>query len=99
MLKPEFDPDIQLVETSGGVQLSMSMDRAWITEQKRRLVTSAILGFAAISNLPFEDVDGTALRIERDYSGHIRNSANPSPGPFEYSTGGAHTWNLLPAQR
>ncbi len=99
MLKPEFDPDIQLVETSGGVQLSMSMDRAWITEQKRRLVTSAILGFAAISNLPFEGVDGTALRIERDYSGHIRNSANPSPGPFEYSTGGAHTWNLLPAQR
>jgi alpha-N-arabinofuranosidase len=99
MLKPEFDPDIQLVETSGGVQLSMSMDRAWITEQKRRLVTSAILGFAAIPNLPFEDVDGTALRIERDYSGQIRDLANPSPGPFEYSAGGAHTWNLRPAQR
>jgi len=99
MLKPEFDPDIQLVETSGGVQLSISMDRAWITERKRRLVTSAILGFAAIPNLPFEDVDGTALRIERDYSGQIRSLANPSPGPFEYSTGGAHTWNLRPAQR
>lgn len=98
LLKPEFDPDIQLVENSQGVQLAMTLDRAWIAEQKREFVTSALLGLAAIPNLPFERADGTAVRIESDYSGRPRDRSNPCPGPFEYSSGGAQNWSVWQAQ-
>jgi alpha-N-arabinofuranosidase len=98
LLKPEFDPDIQLVENSHGVQLAMMLDLAWITEQKRKFVTSALLGLASIPNLPFEHADGTAIRIESDYFGRPRNRSNPCPGPFEYSSGGAHTWSIWHAR-
>jgi alpha-N-arabinofuranosidase len=94
LLKPEFDPDIQLVENSQGAQLAMVLDRAWITEQKRKFVTSALLGLAAIPNLPFEHADGAAIRIDSDYSGRTRNRSNPCPGPFEYSSGGVHNWSI-----
>lgn len=98
LLKPEFDPEIQLVENSQGVQLAIMLDRAWITKQKRQFVTSALLGLAAIPNLPFERADGTAIRIESDYSGRPRNRSNPCPGPFEYSSGGAHKWSIWHAR-
>lgn len=98
LLKPEFDPDIQLVESSQGVQLVMMLDHAWIAEQKREFVTSALLGLAAIPNLPFERPDGTAIRIENDYSGQPRNRSNPCPGPFEYSSGGTHIWSIWPTR-
>jgi len=82
LLKPEFDPDIQLVENDQGVQLTMMLDHAWITEQKPKFVTSVLLGLAAIPNLPFECAGGTAIRIENGYSGRPRNRSNPCPGPL-----------------
>ena len=41
------------------------------------------LGNAAIPNLPYEQPDGTPLRVDTDYFGKVRNEANPTPGPFE----------------
>jgi alpha-N-arabinofuranosidase len=98
LLKPEFDPQIQLVENSHGVQLDIMLDLAWITEQKRKFVTSALLGLASIPNLPFERADGTAIRIESDYLGRPRDQSNPCPGPFEYSSGGAQNWSIWHAR-
>jgi alpha-N-arabinofuranosidase len=41
-----------------------------------------------IPNLPFEQADGTPIRIDKDYLGNPRNLANPFPGPFEKSHDG-----------
>jgi alpha-N-arabinofuranosidase len=41
-----------------------------------------------IPKLPFENADGTPVRIDKDYSGSTRNPANPFPGPFEKPEGG-----------
>ena len=36
-----------------------------------------------MSNLPFENADGSPLRIVADYFGKQRNESNPTAGPFE----------------
>jgi len=86
--KPEFDPRIKLVEQADGFYLEISLDKAWGVEQRRKLVTSGLLGNATIPNLPFENADGSPIRIQTDYFGNRRNEANPFPGPFEIPEGG-----------
>jgi alpha-L-arabinofuranosidase len=50
------------------------------------LVTTELLGTAVVPNAPFVQPDGTPYRLDRDYSRAARNAANPSPGPFEFTT-------------
>lgn len=52
-------------------------------ERTRNLVTTKRLGKAAIPDLPYEQADGTPIRINTDYFGKKRNESNPTPGPFE----------------
>ena len=54
-----------------------------LTEQKRDLVTSELLGKVIVPDLPFENVDGSAVRVDTDYFGKKRNPSNPAPGPIE----------------
>ncbi len=58
-------------------------DKAWAADRTRKLVTTDLLGKAAIPNPPYEQPDGTPIRIDTDYFGKSRNEANPTPGPFE----------------
>jgi alpha-L-arabinofuranosidase len=83
LVRPEFDPAIKLVETSVGFDLELTLDTAWSAERTRALVTTERLGKASIPNLPWEQLDGAAIRVNTDYSGKPRNEANPLPGPFE----------------
>jgi len=83
LLKAEFDPAIKLVEKADGFHLEGKFDAAWATERTRKLVTTDLLGKAAIPNLPYERPDGTPIRVNTDYFGKNRNEANPTPGPFE----------------
>jgi alpha-N-arabinofuranosidase len=53
------------------------------SKPKTKLVTTDLLGKAKIPNLPYENSDGTPLKINTDYFGKPRNLANPTPGPFE----------------
>jgi alpha-N-arabinofuranosidase len=46
-------------------------------------VTTALLGRAKVPDLPFENTDGSTLRVDRDYFDKPRNEGNPAPGPFE----------------
>ena len=57
-------------------------------EQTRKLVTTDLLGKAVIPNLPFENADGSPIRLNTDYFGKKRDEANPFPGPFELPGGG-----------
>ena len=77
------------------MSVEIAFDKNWLTEQKRKLVTTASLSKAIIPNLPFENVDGTPLKIDTDYFGNKRNVANPSPGPFEILKSGKQKIKLI----
>jgi alpha-L-arabinofuranosidase len=47
------------------------------------LVTTALLGKAKISELPYENADGLPLKVDRDYLGQRRNPTRPTAGPLE----------------
>ena len=94
LIEPDFDPAIKLVEKDGAFHLEMKLDNKWATEQHRDLVTSELLGTAQIPNLPFVRSDNQSIRIDTDYSGRARNSANPFPGPFERPEGGKQSISI-----
>jgi alpha-N-arabinofuranosidase len=51
------------------------------------LITTELLGKAAIPNAPFEKPDGTPYRLDSDYFGKKRSVKNPNPGPFVLQDG------------
>jgi alpha-L-arabinofuranosidase len=81
--KPEFDPMLKLIEKADGFYLEIKFDKSWTAERKCQLVTTELLGKAKISGLPYENADGSPLRIDVDYFDKKRNEANPTVGPFE----------------
>lgn len=83
LVKPEVDPALRLKTTADGVYLQFKFDQAWTTEEPRKIVTSAILGNAVIPDLPYEQPDGSPIRIDKDYLEKSRSQTNPTPGPFE----------------
>ncbi len=83
LLKPELDPGLKLIQKTDGWYLEIQADSKWATEQKRMLVTTELLGKAKIPDAPFENPDGSPLKLATDYFGKRRNPDNPFPGPFE----------------
>ena len=83
-----YNADAELVKDKNGVYLDISFDHAWLTRYKRSLVTTALLGNALVPGLPFENPDGSPVRVDTDYAGRPRDTANPSPGPFEITRSG-----------
>ena len=78
-----FDTGAKLIPEGNKMYLEIALDKNWLLQQKRKMATTATLDKAVIPNLPFENVDGTPLKIAADYLGNARNQLNPSPGPFE----------------
>jgi hypothetical protein len=83
LLKPDFDAQVKLVQKEDGWYLSLATDKAWRNEAKCQPVTTELLGKAKIPNLPYENADGTPLKLDTDYFGKPRDPAHPFPGPFE----------------
>ena len=73
-----FDPKV----TYADGYLQLSLNKA-LKKADTKLVTTEILGKAKIPGLPYENSDGTLLRIDTDFFGKQRNKQNPTPGPFE----------------
>jgi alpha-N-arabinofuranosidase len=84
LVKPDFDPRLQLLVKAGGVYLEMESDPKWSDAQSRKLVGTALLGKAVIPDLAYEQPDGSPIRIDTDYFGSSRSQSNPTPGPFEH---------------
>ena len=82
VVDPGSGPAPKLLEKGDGFYLPIAFDGAF-GGRKRQLVTSALLGKAAIPDLPYEGPDGSPIRIDRDYFGKTRPSSGPTPGPFE----------------
>jgi alpha-N-arabinofuranosidase len=82
VVAPGFDPALKLAEKPDGFFLEIVLDKTF-GDRPRRTVTTALLGRAAIPDLPYEQADGAPVRIDLDYFGKKRNASNPTPGPFE----------------
>ena len=96
LVRPEFDPAVKLVEQPDGWYLELSLDKDWGTAQARKLVTTKLLGKAAVPKLPYEQPDGSPWRLNTDYFGKPRAEANPFPGPFELPEGGTQRLRVWP---
>ena len=81
----DFKADPKLEEKPDGWWFEMAVDPAWVSKQQRALVTTDVLGKAQIPDARFEQPDGTPYRLDTDYSGGMRNTTNPAPGPFRFS--------------
>ena len=84
VVEPDFNPHLRLITQPGGLYLKIRYDKKWTDVEPRKLVTSGLLGKAAIPDLPYEQPDGSPIRIDRDYFGKSRNPLNPTPGPFAH---------------
>ena len=85
LVLPESDPGIKVVEKPDGLYLEITLAKAWFEKQPRQLVTTQRLGRAKVPDLPYEQPDGSPLRIDTDYFGAKRPEKNPMVGPFETS--------------
>ena len=83
IVKSDFDAAPQLVSKPGALYLEFKFDQSWTEGRPRQIVTTALLGKAAIPDLPYEQPDGSPIRIDTDYLGKSRSESNPMPGPFE----------------
>ncbi len=77
-----WNPSLALEESDGGGYLSLYLVPA-LTQVATTGVTTARLGRTRLSNLGYENADGSALRIDTDYLGRPRDPARPTAGPFE----------------
>lgn len=78
----KLDPQLRLASENGEVALSVAFEQA-PANPGAVLVTTELLGKAKIPDLPYENADGSPLRVDADYFGATRSAANPTPGPFE----------------
>lgn len=76
-----YNPDVMLIETDDSVFLQFSPDKEYYSH-KGKLLTTELLGKAKIPNAAFNNPDGSPLKIDTDYFGHLRTDENNSVGPF-----------------
>ncbi len=87
--RPDLNPAIQLMKYiyTDRVNLILTVDEA-VGNPHAALVTTALLGKAAIPGLSYDSPDGLPLKVDADYFGRPRDASNPTPGPFEKPGGG-----------
>lgn len=84
----DHDPDLRLVEEAGEWTIHLSLGMS-LREMETVLVTSGLLGRAKVPGMPYVNADDSPVTVDRDYFGKQRDTARPTPGPFEEAaTGG-----------
>jgi len=77
----DCDLKVQLSEQRGRMLLQME-PCAELASAKERLITTELLGRAAVSGLPYDNADGSPITLDRDFLGVKRDPAHILPGPF-----------------
>ena len=98
LLLNEVSLPFTLQETEEGFYVDYAPMISVLDEIKYPIVTSALLGRAAIPGLPFENRDGTPLAITRDYFDAHRQESDTFPGPIEMISGMPETIQLWPLE-
>lgn len=86
----QLDPEIRLEEKGKEVFLHIKVDESF-NNVITKLVTTSLLGRAKMPDTPFENPDGSPLKIDSDYSGGKRSEKAPKVGPFEKLGQGVQT--------
>lgn len=94
----ERDPQVKLVRTPKGLTLQFQPGPE-LRQARTRLVTTEMLGHAAIPDLPFVNPDGSPLRLKTDFLGRKRSRTAPTPGPFEQPGPALPTLRVGPASK
>lgn len=94
--KPDFDTNAKLVQKMDSWYLQINVDNNWLLGNKRKLVTTELLGKAIIPSQEFTNPDGSSIVVDYDYFGAKRNSVNPFPGPFEFAKSGVQEIKVWP---
>jgi alpha-N-arabinofuranosidase len=76
------DAGVKLVTEDDRFVLHLNLGVEW-QRANTALVTTSYLGKARVPGLPYENADGTRLKIATDYFGSKRSRSHPTPGPFE----------------
>ncbi len=97
LVRPDAWPQVTLQHEGGTVILAITFDADWAKSSERPLVTTELLGTAAIPKVPFERPDGTPYRLDTDFFGSKRDAGNPFPGPFEVRESGRRELRIWPA--
>ncbi|MDD4267633.1 MAG: right-handed parallel beta-helix repeat-containing protein [Pirellulales bacterium] len=87
LLQEGADPGLKLVQKGDGVSLHLAWGPA-LANAKTALVTTQLLGKARIPGLPYENPDGSPLKVDTDYFGKPRSEERPTAGPFENPAAG-----------
>ena len=86
-----------MAEERDRVLLHFTLDQA-VQRSNAGLVTTALLGKARIPGLPYENPDGSPLKIDTDYFDRPRNPSRPTAGPFERSGSGRLKLKVWPVR-
>jgi hypothetical protein len=81
------DPRVRTIREAGKIVLQLNTGSE-LREAQTRFVTTDLLGKTKVAGLPYENPDGSSLRIHTDYLGKKRNRKSPAPGPFESAASG-----------
>jgi hypothetical protein len=93
VIATDHNPQVKLVQDNSQFILHLDVGPE-LKQARTELVTTKLLGKAQIPSLPYEQADGSALKINRDFFGHKRSRTNPTPGPFEHPGQGSATIRL-----
>ena len=96
LVPKKFDPALALVEKDGSMVLEADFSMAWTAGTPRKIVTTDLLGKAAVPDLPYENRDASPLKLDTDYFGAARKAENPFPGPFEITQSGKQSLTVWP---
>ncbi|MGZ4973795.1 MAG: right-handed parallel beta-helix repeat-containing protein [Limisphaerales bacterium] len=75
------NPGIALVTQDGAFILHLNIGLE-LKQAKTAVITTVLLGNARVPGLPYENADGSDVRIVTDFFGKTRGKS-PTPGPFE----------------
>jgi len=75
-------PTVELFEEGDAVFLHTDVDRGPLESANTELVTTGLLGDAAVPGVPYVAPDDTPIRVDTDYFGSERATERPVPGPF-----------------
>lgn len=96
LVDSEYQSQIAVNKKASGVYLQMDIPANLISSKSRQFITTELLGKARIPQVPFVSPDGSPIRIDRDYLGDKRDTANPFPGPVESAKKGKFEVKVWP---
>lgn len=86
-------PEISIEEKGNAVFLQITTDESF-NQVNCKKVNTQNLGYAFQSETPFENPDGSSLKITSDYFGTERNEVNPTVGPFKALKAGKNVFKI-----